>query len=191
MELPPSLSTLRDDRIRRFAAYWLSRGGPGRFPAFRDLDPTDIPWALPWIWVHTWDTAAGDFRCRLVGEEVATQYDRPMRHRLLGEVMSAEAYCKVGPRLRACLEGPLIFHIRGPVYLDRSLFTVGERIVLPLAEDNATPSGLVGLTVTDTSWRADDGLPPREERQTFLDARTLSAVPAPAIAAPGAPAPRR
>lgn len=186
MELPPSLSTPRDDRIRRFAAYWLSRRGLGRFPAFRDLDPADMPWALPWIWIHAWDAAAGDFRCRLAGEEVATQYDRPMRHRLLGEVMSPEAYRKIGPRLRACLEGSLILHVRGPVYRERSLFTAGERIILPLAEDNVTPSGLVGLTVTGPSWRAGDGLPPQEERRTYFDARTLLAVPAPTAAAPDA-----
>jgi hypothetical protein len=179
MDLPPSLYTLRDDRICRFAAYWLSRRAPGRFPAFRDVDPLDIPWALPWIWIHDWDAEAGDFRCRLAGEEVAALYDRPMRRRLLCEVMAPQAHRKIAARLQACIEGPLIMHVRGPVYRDHSRRALGERVILPLAEDHVAPSSLLGLTVTGPTWRAGDGLPGQEERRTFFDPRTLSAVPDP------------
>lgn len=71
MSLPFALDHLRDRRIRDLAAYWLEKRDVGPVPQRRNIDPVDIPWALPFIWLCDYLPEERDFAYRLAGEAIS------------------------------------------------------------------------------------------------------------------------
>lgn len=149
MQLPASLAHLTHPDVRRFAAYWLAKRSGRPMPSYRDIDPTDIPWALPNLWVCDYLPEARDFRYRLAGEGIQAFFGTNFRTRMLREVVSAGSYEPTLERYRTVIETPAIAHNIGFIYLDEGRHVEGERLILPLVNGGETASMLAGFTVRD------------------------------------------
>jgi hypothetical protein len=147
MSLPPPLSEFRDRRIRDLAAYWLARRGANPVPGRRDIDPVDIPWALPFIWLCDYLPEERDFRYRLAGEAIYEAHGRNVGGHRLRDVVPPDAHSIVRDRYVAVVEGPAIAHSVGAIYLNIDRPVTGERIILPLSSDGGRVDMILGLTV--------------------------------------------
>src|SRR4051794_14151482 len=59
-----------DERVLAFHRYWLARRGERRFPARRDIEPTDIPHLLSGIVLLDVHYDPLDFEYRLIGGDI-------------------------------------------------------------------------------------------------------------------------
>src|SRR3546814_1952574 len=61
---------LRNPDLLRLLGYWRSKRSGRAMPSRRDVDPTEIPWALSRIFLVDYSAQDG-FRYRLAGSEIA------------------------------------------------------------------------------------------------------------------------
>lgn len=168
---------VQDERLRRLAAYWLDRCRGRTMPARRDIDPVDIPWVLPFIWLNDvvpGATAADGlrFRCRLAGEAINAVHRRNIRGLTLEDYVPADDLPVVTEQYSAVAQTPLVLHCIGRVYHRTRQYLVGERIVLPLSADGGgTAAVLLGATIYTTA-EAGTMLPDAEPSDDFEEART-------------------
>src|SRR3546814_16196999 len=64
---------LRNPDLLRLLGYWRSKRSGRAMPSRRDVDPTEIPWALSRIFLVDYSAQDG-FRCRLAGSEIASAF---------------------------------------------------------------------------------------------------------------------
>jgi hypothetical protein len=62
-----------DARVLAFHRYWLARRGARRFPARRDIEPTDIPHLLSGILLLDVHYDPLDFEYRLIGGDIVAR----------------------------------------------------------------------------------------------------------------------
>src|SRR3546814_4191007 len=65
------LQLLRNPDLLRLLGYWRSKRSGRAMPSRRDVDPTEIPWALSRIFLVDYSAQDG-FRYRLAGSEIAS-----------------------------------------------------------------------------------------------------------------------
>lgn len=131
----------------RFFEYWCSKRDGRVVPARTDIDPIDIPWALPWTFLM--DFSAPDvFRYRLAGQQLVDVFGYKLKGRTLEEVVPKGAWPSVSARWMPIVDQRAVVCMKGLVYQARDRLPIGERILLPLADDPDGPvTGLVGMTV--------------------------------------------
>lgn len=152
------LAVIEDQRLRRLAEYWLAKRGERLIARRADIDPTEMKWILPHVWLHDIEPGTGRLRCRLAGEEVRAMYAVNIVGKYLDEYVLATNWHKIERHYRAVIEGPAIGYTKGQVYraaLDQH--GLGERIQLPLCdEEGARVTVLLGATVYRTLPTARD-----------------------------------
>lgn len=137
--------------LLRFAAVWqASRSGDG-FPARRDLDPAQFPWALRFLYVVDRVPAPDYWRYRLAGNDISGAFRRnTFKGTSLRDLMSEDAFPIVQKRWEPVFAGPVAVYMNGSIYRNADRYCTGGRLLLPLAEERGrTVTGLVGLSVTD------------------------------------------
>ena len=155
---------VHDDLIRHVIALWLKWRGTRRMPARTDIDPVALGTALPIVWLCDYEAEPGRFRCRLAGEKIAALYDGPMAGRYVEDILGSDRISEVMSRYKRVVDEPAIGHAAGRIYLHKDRRLVGERILLPLADDGRTPDGVLGTT----SFRWPTGIPVSEARGELL-----------------------
>jgi len=148
VQIPDPLSQLSDDRIRRFAAYWIGKCADGRIPNRTDIDPTEIPWALPFIWICDFLAEGPDFRYRLAGEHINDAFRQSLRGKTMRAIVSPELQEIAIRKYARVIEMPAALHNFGPVYMHRGRSLVGERIVLPLSSGGGDMDMIIGVTLS-------------------------------------------
>ena len=187
-----TLDVIVEPKLRRLADYWLSRRAGRVMPARRDIDPLDIPWALPMVFLVDCVTDAGRgadggrwrYRYRLAGEEVEKVFRKNTgRHGLRGawldEMLPVQHLVHVMARWRPLPEDGCIVYMQGPVYRTADCLARGGRLMLPLADLPGGPvTGLIGATECDWEIILDDaaddaGAPEPELTVTYIPATAL------------------
>lgn len=163
-----ALDIIRDARLRRFADYWLSRRGDRLMPRRRDIDPVDIPFVLPWIWMIDYEAESRRFLCRLAGEQInaflCNNIDgHYIRGHYLDEYIPARALPTLMERYLTIVDRKVMMHASG-LFSTRSFHADGERIAFPLSEDDREVTTLVGATLYGNRLHWDDAL--RDEETT-------------------------
>ena len=178
-DFPPNLDELfnisvnaldASDSHKSFIRIWMNEREDGALlPEKSVVDPIDLGRAglLPSIWLAERE-ANGDFRYRISGEMV----DRVFGRSLMGERISS---CYPVDALRSTLglwhrmlEQKLGFHSQALVYVKSGVPFKGERMSLPLVNENGEPKYIIGLTIYDDQA----SLP--ERHQNFLSQDQLS-----------------
>lgn len=143
------------DSMHGFVRYWVDKRGGAWMPAYRDIDPVDIPWALSRIYIVE-VRPDGDFVYRLAGEAIAERYDRSLKGMRISDLFSDQSAERILGRWRRVANGPSAYYsytqhmsIRGPVVTAR-------RVLLPLGADGQTSDHLVGYTVFEENEDAPD-----------------------------------
>lgn len=133
VELP-----LSSARLRRAVEYWESRRAGRRMPAWRDIDPLDVPDLLPWLLVIDVLPGAADFRYRLIGTKVVAIARQDFTGRLFSELPGKGPGSVVWENCRqvASTGGPFS---RTPPYAGPDpQVRLGENVLLPLSDDGRT-----------------------------------------------------
>lgn len=133
--------------LRHFLRCWLTiRPGPDGVPAREDLDPIRLgPELLPVVWIVERD-AEGEWRYRLVGEQINELHGYSLRGKSVTDVFGAARRRTVGPRWSFCVDAGYALRTYGNIYGPQKVYS-GERLVLPLIGRRGGAAMLLGATV--------------------------------------------
>ena len=144
---PPTYSS---ELIRTLVRHWftLRETDGGNIPARSAIDPLAIPHCLAQVYIYEADDAnPGDFFCRLVGEQIAWNFDIRLKGRRLSEILQGQSFRNASTFMRTCIEVPAIYRNFGQLYADDSKREAnGERVFLPLCDDQGRRSFVIGMT---------------------------------------------
>ncbi len=127
--------------------------------AGKKLDPTELKSLLARAFYYDYLPAEDDFRLRLAGEEIRAVLPNARRGALLGEVIPANVLEQVRDRYRRIVQEPAVFHGIGRVFFTIGNPGLGERLVVPLADETGTATQIFGATFYDFSenpWRGQN-----------------------------------
>ncbi len=148
-ESPVSDFLKKADLLRLFD-YWrsLRRGRP--MPSKGDIDPLDIGWALSRIYLMDYRPEEG-FTYRLAGTEVASVFGHSnLKGMNLRDVVNPERRTLIETAWLRVVEERCIICMSGMVYYGVDRVSVGERLLLPLADEAAGPiTGVLGMTIAE------------------------------------------
>ncbi len=148
--------------------YWCSRRQGRAMPSKDDIDPVEIAWALNRIFLMDYSPDDG-FRYRLAGGEIAKVFGHAnLKGMRLQDILAAEAAERVENRWLPLVRDRCLLSMAGMVYLAAERSAVGERILLPLADDAAGPvTGALGMTICE--WLGSEApITAHEARLTTL-----------------------
>lgn len=162
VDTPP---IIENANLQTLLDYWLGKVDGLTPPRRTDIDPLQIPRLLPHIWIQERVTGTDDFRCRLAGEDVKSNYPTKVVGRIFREVIGDDAWALVREQYLLAIGTPGVCHFRGPVYLHTiRRGGMGERLAMPLRNDDGENTFVIGATIyTPMSERAleEEGSPPR------------------------------
>ena len=120
-------------------------------PTRRDIDPTDIPWILQWIWLIEYQADCDRFLCRLAGENVSAFLCNNIGGHYIGghyldEYMPKQVLAELTKRYYTVMREKVIMHARG-LFSTQSYHADGERIAFPLANPDGTINLLIGASL--------------------------------------------
>jgi hypothetical protein len=144
----PDASRVRAPKLRRLINLWhVARDGDAGMPRKARIDPIDLARAglLPQIWLVE---RQPDRRLvyRLAGEEINAVFGRSVAGAALEDLIERSQAEMVVGRWNRVLDEALVMHAVGEVYSDAGNLYSGERVVLPLADEQGAPMFLIGAT---------------------------------------------
>ena len=157
--------------------HWLDCRGDAVAPRRSAIDATAIAPILAGVWLCDYEPAGRRFRMRLAGETINDLYGRNITQCYFEEIIEPTLLDDMLRRYRRVVEEPAILHCAGHIYLASQRSEVGERLVLPLADESGAIMHVIGASV----YKAN--LPPREgpiTRESMVEIFTpLAADPTP------------
>lgn len=78
------------DEARHFLAVWRPLVADEALPDRRDIDPAALKSILAHIWIYQQIDGGSDYVCRLVGDEIRRQWNRPMMGRNFSEFVDPD-----------------------------------------------------------------------------------------------------
>lgn len=107
----------------------------------------DFPKLLSSVFLYEYDKAASDFRLRLAGNTVAEMLQTVKAGSLLSQVFPPQVYPVMAERYgRVCSECSVMHNI-GHVFHQMGGTGIGERIVMPLLDEQDEPNFFLGATM--------------------------------------------
>jgi hypothetical protein len=153
---------VRDERLRRLLRHWLERRGDGLAPRRSAIDPTAIGPILASVWMCDYLPADRRFRMRLAGEDINRLFGRNITQCMFEEIIAPPLLAEVIRRYRRVVDEPAIMHCDGHIYLASNRSEIGERLVLPLADDSGAIRHVIGASVYRMELKAGEGPITRE-----------------------------
>jgi len=165
---------LRHPDLLRLLDYWRGKRRGRPMPSRDDIDPVEIGWALSRIFLVDYSPEDG-FRYRLAGAEIAAVVGRGnLRGLSLIDFLTPERARFVEQRWLPLVRDRCVVVMSGMIYLAADRMPVGERLLLPLAEEPDGPvSGFLGMTVCE--WQV--GQPPRERSHSEVEYLPVGSIP--------------
>lgn len=138
-----------------FVGYWARKRGDAWLPAFSDIDPVDIPWALSRIYIVS-VRSDGDFVYRLAGEAIAERYDRSLKGVRISDLFTGQSATPILQRWQRVASGPYAYYSHTQHSSIRGPSVTARRVMMPLGVDGRRADHLVGFTVFDEEDGAQD-----------------------------------
>jgi len=153
---------VKDERLRRLLKHWMACRGDALVPKRSVIDPTAISPILASVWMCDYLPEGRRLRMRLVGEDINRLYGRNVTNCMFEEIITPALLPEVLQRYRRCVEEPAVMHNAGNIYLASDRSEVGERLVLPLADDSGAIRHVIGASVYRMELKAGEGPITRE-----------------------------
>lgn len=132
--------------LRKFAAIWLEKRGSRSMPAFADLDPLDMPWALHTIFVLR-RRDDGVFAYGLTGEGVATRLGGSLKGKTAFDVFDRDYATMTEARWQKAATERACCYIHSEHRTTSGVPLNAERLLLPLAGEADRVDALIGVSV--------------------------------------------
>ena len=143
----------------------MERGAPiAKDAGLDDLRPSQIGAQLPNIWAYRYDRATDAFIGRLAGDRIVRIFEKSFRGTPMVDLYPPSDYARLFARTKRVICEPAFFRSEGLVFNHLDRFGVGERIMMPLADDGITGDGILGATVYEP---VRDGSGGRENESWF------------------------
>jgi hypothetical protein len=156
-EWPDETPDFQSNAVGVLADHWigLSATADGGVPYRHQIDPTLIGRTLSRVYIYELDDAG--FVCRLAGERVSWNHDTRLKGRRLSDILDPSAHEMVGLFMTTCLKVPAVYRNIGLLFSDtEKREAIGERVFLPLRDDNGEIGLVIGVTDVDTVRGARD-----------------------------------
>lgn len=137
---------VHDPRLRRFLAHYLGLRQGRQVPRRSQISPLDFPDLLSMAFLYEFDPASQDFHIRLAGDHVAHMLQTARAGARLSDVFPARALPIVLERYRRICLTPCVMHNIGQVFHNLGGAGFGERIAMPLHDDDGSPAFFLGAT---------------------------------------------
>jgi len=151
------LARIGHARLRDVAGHW-DRARRGKLlPGWADLDATVLRENLTIVWAWKYDRASDRFTGRLAGEEINDAFGKSLRGADMAEFFKDFDYPNIFARHKRVVTEPACAHGLGQVFAHAQRVGLGERIIMPLAEDGVHGDGIFGATLYDPhphQWEA-------------------------------------
>ncbi|HEY9547968.1 MAG TPA: PAS domain-containing protein, partial [Kiloniellaceae bacterium] len=136
--------------------------------------PTEIPWALGRVFLVDYSPQEG-FRYRLAGAEIAAAFGRAnMAGLRFSDFLPPDSARFVEQRWMPLVRDRCVVAMTGMIYFVAERTPIGERILLPLAEEAEGPvTGVFGMAVCE--WMT--GIVPREARLSQIEYLPIAEIP--------------
>lgn len=144
--------------LRNVVRHWTEVRRGRRMPGWNDLKPTAIKEQLTIIWVWRFDSASRQFVGRLAGERIESVLGMSIRGARMSDVLARHDYPKALVRHTRVMTEPALFRGHGLIFRHLDRFDMGERIILPLADDGEHGDAIIGATEFQSSY----GAPPKD-----------------------------
>ncbi|HUO93761.1 MAG TPA: PAS domain-containing protein [Rhizomicrobium sp.] len=158
MSLESFEHSIESPSLRSVVRHWAESRRGRRMPGWDDLKPSAIKDQLANIWSYRFDSATGDFVGRLAGERIEFVLGMSVRGRNMRDLFAQHDYQMAYERHLRVVTEPAFFRGHGLVYRHIDRFDLGERIIMPLAQDGQHPDGIFGVTEFESTY----GAPPEE-----------------------------
>jgi hypothetical protein len=132
--------------LKAVARHWNEVRGAQRMPAWADIKPGAIALHLPIVWSYRYDRQTDTFTGRLAGERITAVFGKSLRGLPMTEAYPENAYPGLFARHKRTILEPACMRAHGLVFGHLNRFGVGERIVMPLADDHEQGDGVFGAT---------------------------------------------
>lgn len=138
------------DTMQRFARYWLDQRSGRAPPRFSDIDPTEIPWALPNIFVLQRRASDGLFVYQLVGDLMAQMLGGGLKGKSALDVFepsygrwTQDRWDRVSAEQAAC-------YLHTQHVTAENILRNAKRVLFPLIQEPDKEERLVGIAVFKT-----------------------------------------
>jgi hypothetical protein len=140
-------------RSRQVLHWWCAaaeacrQSGELRLPGRSRVDPTAFPAALPSVCLADWLAAERTAQFRLSGDEIDRLFNRSLVGLRLEDIAGPGRESRLLGIYRSVAETPCVHVAEGRIYrLSRDLEGLGERLILPLADDGREITHLLSVT---------------------------------------------
>ncbi len=133
--------------LRRLLTHWLDLKGSDEVPLRSSLDPVDIAWVLPKVWLMRLDRDVGLLRYILAGDEIQAMFGQSLARRVFADFLKPDLAEFLEAKFARVIEEPAVCHDIGPVYVNTERPGTGERLVVPFAADGGEVEFMLGCTV--------------------------------------------
>lgn len=169
MSLSEFENSIQSDLLRGLVRHWAEARGGRRMPGWDSIRPAAIKAQLPYVWSWKFDRATGEFVGRLAGERIQSIFGVNIRGARMADVFAGHEFDKMLQRHRRVATEPALFRGYGLVFRHLDRFDMGERVILPLAEDGENADGIIGATETRTTLGTPpDGLTLNQEIEEWF-----------------------
>jgi hypothetical protein len=140
-------------RSRQVLRWWSgavearTQNGQLQLPARHEVDPAAFPTALASVCLADWLAEERTARFRLSGDEIDRLFDRSLVGLRLEDIAGPGRESRLLGIYRTVAETPCVHVAEGRIYqLSRDLEGLGQRLILPLAEDGREITHLISVT---------------------------------------------
>lgn len=138
--------TLSSTALKNIASHWNEARAGRQMPSWGDISPARISAHLSIVWSYKFDLATVVFTGRLAGDRIEQVYGKSVRGATLREIFPCQTYPWARTLLDRVVKEPALHRGHGPVFRGFDRYGLGERIVLPLADDGVIADGVLGAT---------------------------------------------
>ena len=150
------IAAINSAALQRVVRHWLDIRRDRLLPGWNDIRPAAIRAQLSIVWSWKFDRATNEFTGRLAGERIQSVFGTNFRTAKMADVFSGHDYPRIFARHKRVLTMPEFFCGHGLVFWHLDRFDIGERIILPLADDGLNGDGIIGAT----DFVSNYGIPP-------------------------------
>lgn len=146
MHVTDFLGAIKSPSLRDIALHWNAVRGAKRIPAWKDIDPAAIAPYLSIVWSWKYDRERDTFTGRLAGATIIDAHGANLRGKQMQEFFTGRGYERIFAKYRRVVTGPAFAREDGQVFSDKNRYGLGERIIMPLADDGKNGDGVFGAT---------------------------------------------
>lgn len=140
------LDQIESERLRAVALAWDQARAGATMPSFSALRPAAIAAQLPIIWVFAYDRTSRRFTGRLAGERIAQAFNKNFRGIALEDVHPPHLLDWIHAGMSRVVLEPCCYRSGGALFRKTGQTGIGERIMLPLADDGVHGDGVLGAS---------------------------------------------